>query len=404
MNGALLVRSVLARLLRYKARNFFVGLGMTVGVVATVTLLTLESRVEGRFQEFLENAYPADGIVLFSGSGPMGGPGKRNLKIEDIEMLAARTGVDQWDPAVFVGFRDVRGDGAVQRVAISGGSDRAPYVRRRGAGDGAYFEAADVASAARVALLGTTAAAKLFPGRSPVGERVFVDNLAFEVKGVLEPRGSDPHGGDQDDVLVVPYTTLQSTLARTTAISGAMFRIADRSRVEALGREMVDLLRAEHQIAAGQPDDFSLFTAASMQTMFRRSFRTYKLFGPLLAVTLFLISALVVLTLGQLGVKARRREIGLRKAVGARSRDVETQFVVETLAVSAVAALLGLVLAEVAFVALAPLVERKFGLTGLAASPASMLFAVGGAVVAGLAGSLLPARRAARLDPISTLR
>jgi len=404
MNRRLLVRSTLARLRRYKARSFFTGLGITVGVLATATLLTLEGRVEERFRTFLADAYPADGIVIFAGSGPMGASPKRNLQIDDVETLAARTGLDDWDPTVPIGFRDVRGDGETQRVAIYGGSHRAPFVRRRGVAEGSYFDASDVASSARVALLGATSAGKLFPGRSPVGERVFVENLAFVVKGVLERRGADPHGRDQDDVVLMPYTTLQSTLVKTTAIAGAMFRLADRSRVETTGREFVEILRAEHGIAAGQPDDFAVFTSASMQALFRRSFRTYELFGPLLSATLFLISALVVLTLGQLGVKARRREIGLRRALGARASDIETQFVVESIVISTLAALVGVLLAQIAFIALAPWATAKFGLHGLAASPSALVLAVAGAWIAGLAGGVAPARRAARLDPIAALR
>jgi ABC-type antimicrobial peptide transport system permease subunit len=404
MNRALLFRSALVRLGRYKARSFFTGLGIAIGVLSTVTLLTLEGRVRERFRVFLADAYPADGIVLFAGSGPMGGGVRRNLRIEDVEAIAARTGLGEWDPLALAGFRDVRGDGPVQRISIVGGSHRAPYVRRRSAVEGAYFGASDIAASARVALLGTTAAGKLFPGRSPVGERIFVANLAFEVVGVLEPRGADPHGGDRDDVVVVPYTTLQSTLSRSPAISGAMFRLEDRSRVESSAREMVEIVRAEHGIVAGQADDFSVFTSASMQAMFRRSFRTVQLFGPLLSATLFLIAALVVLTLGQLGVQARRREIGLRKALGARTRDIETQFVVETLAISTLAALAGLLLAEAVFLGLAPLIERKLGLQDLAASPAAVVLALLGAWIAGLVGGVWPARRAARLDPIASLR
>jgi ABC-type antimicrobial peptide transport system permease subunit len=404
LNGRLLARSALLRLWRYRARSFFTGLAIALGVFSTVALLTLEGRVRERFRLFLEDAYPADGIVLIAGSGPMGGPGPRNLRLEDVEAVAAETALDAWDPVVMIGFRDVRGDGAAQRAPIVGGSHRAPHVRRRGAAEGAYFDATGVASAARVALLGTTTAGKLFPGRSAVGERIFVDNLAFAVVGVLEPRGADPHGGDLDDIVVVPYTTLQSTLSRSTALSGAMFRVADRARVEALAREMTAIVRNEHGIVAGQPDDFSVFTSASMQAMFRRSFRTVQLFGPLLSATLFLIAALVVLTLGQLGVKARRREIGLRRAVGARGRDIETQLVVETLAISTVAALAGLLLAQGAFVVLGPLAERKFGLDELAASPTAAISALVGAWIAGLAGGVWPARRAARLDPVAALR
>jgi len=404
MNRTLLVRSTLRRLSRFKARSFFMGLGITVGVLATVVLLSLESRVKSRFLGFLADAYPADGIVLFSGSGPMGGAPRRYLSIEEIETVAARTGMKDWDPQVLVGFRDVRGPAGVARIAIAGGSERAPWVRRRGASAGRYFDAAEVSSRSKVALLGATAAERLMPWRLPVGERIFIDNLAFEVVGVLERRGADPHGRDLDDTIVVPYTTLQATLARSTAVAGAMFRVADRGRVEALSREVTRILREEHGVVEGQPDDFAVFTSASMQSFFRRAFRSFDLFGPLLSAALFLVSVLVVMTLQQLGVQSRRQEIGLRRAVGARERDVESQFVVETMFITVLAALSGLLLAEAAFPLLAPVLERSFGLVGAGGTPSARLIAGAAALATGLLGAIRPARRAARLDPIVALR
>jgi putative ABC transport system permease protein len=409
MNRELLLRQIAARLARQKARTFWMALGIALGVVATVLLASLAISVKARFRVFLDDLYPADGIVVFAGAGPMSRGGPRSLKLADAEAIAAATGIRAWDPLVFAGPRDVRsesrtGGGATASVPLVGMSESAELVRRRSVTDGVFFTAALVQSRAHVALIGATAAARLFPGQPAVGGRLYLDNVAFEVVGQLEPRGSDPHGGDQDDTLVIPYTTLQDTMVHSTSLSAATFRVDDRGRVEAAAREFTALLRDRHQIAPGQTDDFSVFTAASMNSMFERSFRTFELFVPLIAGTLFLIAALVVLAVQQLAIKARRREIGLRRAVGARVRDLERQIVLETVVVAAGAVLAGLLLSALGFVLLAPVVAQKFGVRQLVASWPAVAIAVGAALLAALLGAWAPARRAARLDPVAALR
>ncbi|MCM2269501.1 MAG: ABC transporter permease, partial [Thermoanaerobaculia bacterium] len=353
---------------------------------------------------FLDGAYPPDGVVVYAGGGPMSVGGPRRLTTVDVETIVAATGVPAWDPLVFAGPRDVRHGGATRSVPVMGLSEQGAHVRRRGANDGDYLSAADVRSRAAVALLGVTTARQLFGDASPLGETIFVDGVAFVVRGVLEERGSDPHGGDQDHVVVVPYTTLLERLLRATQLSAVTFRLDDPGRVEATAREITALLRREHGIGAGQEDDFSVFTAATMQAMFRRSFRTFELFVPAIAGALFLVSALVILAVAQLGVRARRGEIGLRKAVGARAGDVETQIVCEVVVVAGAAALVGLALAPLGLRLLEPLLAAKFGIRDLPLTLPPMLLAATAAIATAAAGSVLPARRAARLDAVAALR
>jgi len=404
MNGPLLRATVVRRLTRHKGRALVMGLGPALGVLATVLLVTVSGQVRAKFLAFLDAAYPPDGIVVYSGGGPMSAGGPRRLTVADVETIVAATGVPAWDPLVFAGPRDVRRDGETSSVPVMGLSEQGAYVRRRGARQGDYLTAAEVSSRAAVALLGATTAAQLFGDASPLGETIYVDGTAYVVRGVLEERGSDPHGGDQDHVVVVPYTTLLDRVLRTTSLSAVSFRLDDPGRVEAAGREIAELLRREHQIAAGQQDDFSVFTSATMQAMFRRSFRTFDLFVPLIAGTLFLVSALVILAVAQLGMRARRGEIGLRKAVGASAGDLETQIVWEVLLVAGVAALVGLALVPLGLRLLEPLLAAKFGLRELTLSLPPVVLAVAAAVLTALAGAVLPARRAARLEAVAALR
>lgn len=404
MNGTLLRRTVLHRLVRHRKRSLLTGLGIALGVLATVLLQSVSGTVRSKFLDFLETAYPADGIVVYAGGGPMSGGGPRRLSIEDAEAIVAATGAASWDPLAYGGPRDVRAEGTVLRIPVMGLSERGARVRRRGAARGDYLTASDVRSRSTVALVGATTASELFGDQDPIGRQVFVDGIAFDVRGVLERRGSDPHGGDQDFVIVVPYTTLLDRVLHTTSIAAVTFRLDDPGRVEATRAEIVDLLRREHGIGEGQADDFTVVDSARMQALFGRSFRTFELFVPLIAGTVFVVAALIVLGVSLLGIRARRDEIGLRKAVGARPGDVETQIVGETLAIAGVAAFTGIALAPLGLLLLGPLLAAKFGVTGVAISWRSASVAIAAAMLTGLLGAVLPARRAARLDAAEALR
>ncbi|MBW8877594.1 MAG: ABC transporter permease [Acidobacteria bacterium] len=377
MNPSLLLRTVLLRFWRYKSKTIFMGLGITVGVLATVVLQTAAGSVRGAFSSFIERSYPADSVVLVAGSGFMGGGlGRDNLRLADVETVANTLGIKEWDPIVQIGLQEVKRGGNNVRVTVSGCSERAESVRRRSAQDGEFFTADEIKSRANVALIGPTTAKTLFPGESPLGEKIFINNVPFQVKGILEPVGVDPHGNDQDNAIEVPYTTLINTF-RITAISGATFIAGDRSHVEEARNEIIRVMREQHQIGEGQKDDFSVITSALMQNL---------------------------LDIMQISIKARTPEIGLRKAMGARSRDLQTQIVLEVLIVSVVASLLGLLLSQVGIALVAPVLAAKFGVKHVSAPVLLLVVAVLAAMATGLVGGILPARRAAKLNPIAALK
>jgi putative ABC transport system permease protein len=404
MNRTLLIRSVLARLRRYKMKTLAMALGIVVGVLSTVLLQTVADSVYGVFIKFIERAYPSDAIVLTGGTGFMGaGPGRDKLQLADIEAIASSTGSNLWDPVIYLGSRDVKRGGNNLRVSIAGYSERAESVRRRSVADGELFDETDVRNRARVAIIGPTTAATLFEGESPLGADLFIDNIAFQVKGVLEPLGVDPHGNDQDNTIWLPYTTVMDSMLKRTTVNGATF-IVPAERQASVEKEITDIMRERHQIGAGQEDDFTVITPVFMRQLFDRSFRIFTIFVPLISGTVFVISAVVILSIMQISIKGRVREIGLRKAVGARPRDLQTQIVLEVLLISAGASLAGIVLALLGCIGLAPLLAAKFGIREATPSALVLIVAVVAATATGLAGGLLPARRAARLDPVDALR
>jgi putative ABC transport system permease protein len=405
VNQPLLLRSILLRLWRFKAKTLFMGLGVTVAVLATVLLQTVAGNVREAFSAFIEGAYPADSIVLVAGTGFMGaGPGRNKLKLADVQTVVSSLGITEWDPVVYVGPRDVKNAGNNYAIGLAGFSEKEEAIRHRAVQDGEFFTADDVKNRANVALLGSTTARKLFPGESPVGAQIFIDNAPFQVKGVLDSIGVDPHGEDQDDVIQVPYTTLMEKMFKVTSISGATLIIGDRGRVAEAGKEITRIMRERHHLGEGEDDDFSVLTAPLLQEVLRKSFRTFDIFVPLIAGTAFLISAMVILSIMQISIKGRTAEIGLRKALGARSRDLQAQIVLEVLMVSAVASAVGLLLAQVGLVAVTPLLAAKFGVKHVGSPVLVLIVAVFGAIATGLLGGVLPARRAARLDPVKALK
>lgn len=406
MNRPLLLRMILLRLGRFKMKTFLMSLGIAVSVLATVLIQTAGDGFRSTFSAFIERTYPANNIVLVAGSGVMGGAaGRSNLRLQDVAAVVGLINdIEAWDPIVRGGNRDVKNAGNNVRVNVMGYSDKAPNVNGRGVQEGESFSAADVASRARVALLGSTTANVLFPDESPVGAQLFIDNIPFKVQGVLESVGVDPHGGDQDDTIHVPYTTLLDQMLRVDYIAGVTLRVRDRERVEAVSQDIVRIMRERHHIGTGQPDDFSVITPVFMRDMLERSLRTFNVFVPLIAGTAFLVSGLVILSIMLISIKERTPEIGLRKALGARPGDLQIQIILEVLLVAAVASLIGVLGALLASNALAPVLATKFGVQHLAPSFAALSWAICAALVTALIGGVLPARRAARLNPVEALR
>jgi putative ABC transport system permease protein len=264
---------------------------------------------------------------------------------------------------------------------------------------GAYFTAADVASAARVALVGEVVARDLFQGRDPVGEQIRIGTVPFQVIGVLAPFGIDPHGLDKDNEIIVPISTLMRRVRNVEYIAGAKLLLTAGTDLDAAAVTARDILRRRHGIGPGQEDDFSLHTPVQVQQMVRSSNRVFTLFLPLIAGLAILVGGIVVANLMFMTVHDRRAEIGLRKAVGARARDIRLQFLTEAAAVTGLAGVLALAASM-----------GMLGLLGhLSGTPSRMqwetaLLGLGIAVAVGIIAGVAPARRAADLDPIQTLR
>lgn len=403
MSPARLVTQALRALRRHRLRSAFVMLGSAVGVTALTVVLSLGEGAERKVVSTVRQLFGASSILVGAGGGRfMGGPrpDAPRLTLDDLEAVAAQVPeVLVWDPVRNLPVTQVRRGAVAVTPRVVGQSERSERVWDRGVTRGEYFDAADVAASARVALIGETVARDLFGRDDPVGEEVLVGPVACRVVGVLERLGTDAHGMDRDDEVIVPVTTAMRRLMNVDTIGGARLLVRDPERVEAVAVELRRVLRERHGLTADQPDDFTVVTPAQVQRMVGKARQVMFVFLPLVAAASLLVGGAVASALLLGAVQERTAEIGLRRAVGATPWDIRWQFLVESAVTMLGGGALGLVVGS----ALAQLVANRLDL-GLVVSGRAAVVGLALASFTGLLAGVLPARRAAALQPATALR
>lgn len=404
MNRSLLWRTALVQVTRYRLRTLLILTAVAAAVVVVAGVQPLAAGVVASFRDYARQVYPGDVIAVSSLPPLPGESGRKPLTLADVD--AVRAAVPQiagWDPFVRVGPRSLQNAGTDVTVSIVGVSDAAPIVRRRGVFMGAFFSAVDVQRRSRTALLGTTTAASLFGDASPVGRELDIDRVPFEIVGVLEPAGADPHGGDLDDTVWIPYTTAMDDLLGATDIAEAALLLPDAADMEALAGTIAQVMRERHAIRDGYGDDFRVVTPVAVSAMVEQLSRALRTFMIGVIGAILAVAAVVVLGVMSVAMKQRSRELALRKALGARAADLRRQIGVEVLQVASAACVLGSAGAWLAIDLAGPALDR-LGLTGVELSAAALVIAVAASVAAALLGSVLPVARAARRDAVDGLR
>jgi len=261
-----------------------------------------------------------------------------------------------------------------------------------------------VDAAAKVAILGQTVAENLFGDTDPIGQTIRVRKLLCTVVGVLERKGQNTWGQDQDDVIIIPLTTakrkvLGVTQANARTINAISIKVRDNEDLKEVQQEVREVMRQRHRLQPGQEDDFGIRSAAEMvQTKDEQAQLMTKLLMSIASVSL-LVGGIGIMNIMLVSVTERTREIGLRMAVGARGRDILTQFLVEALTVAMIGGSIGIVAGLGASYALA-----YFGDWRTVISPPAILLAFGFSGLIGIFFGFYPARKAAGLNPIDALR
>ena len=394
--------SVMA-LRRSPMRTLLTMLGVIIGVGCVVAMVAIGQGASSAIQSQI-GALGTNLLMIFSGShsagGVRGGTGSiQNLTVDDAAAIRRDCpSVALADPAVRTSGQVVNGD-QNWFTSIQGTGPDYPTIRAWAVAKGSFFSEEDVKATTKVAILGQTVVENLFGDTDPVGEIIRLKGVPFRVLGVLDRKGGSQMGQDQDDVVVVPYSTAQKRLMGITHIQTIMVSALGPDRIDAATAEITDLLRQRHRIGRGQDDHFMIRSQQDIaSTATQMTGVLTMLLGAIASVSL-IVGGIGIMNIMLVSVTERTREIGVRRALGARRSDIRTQFLIEASLISGLGGLIG--------IGVGVLIARsiaRFGGWPTLVQPEVVLSAFVFAGLVGIFFGLYPAARAARLDPIEALR
>jgi len=386
-----------------KLRTLLTMLGVIIGVAAVLVMVALGEGARAQIRDRIENL-GTNLIVVTPGAMRQAGVSQgaqtfNRLTLEDAEKLARESPYLAAVSPVVMTRTQVLGGGGNWRVSIHGVDASYRDIRDWDVASGRFFDAADVRTMRRVAVLGRTVAEALFPGEDPVGRPVQLRNVPFEIVGVLEAKGQTAEGTDQDDVVLAPYTTVHNRLSGRSFIGQILAMTFTPADVAPAQEDVRAILRESHRLAEYDDDDFTVRDQTQIAEAAQGTTEVMTVLLASIAGVSLVVGGIGIMNIMLVSVTERTREIGLRLALGARGSDVLTQFLVEAVVMSAAGGLLGVA----AGFGAAELLERLTGWATVIA-PATIGLALGFAAAVGIFFGYYPARRAAALDPIEALR
>ena len=391
-----------------KLRSALTMLGIIIGVGAVIAMVAVGSGATERIQEQIASIGSNVIIVMpgsITASGVRLGSGNMTTLTQDDAKAIARDcpGVQAVAPTSRGGAQVVSGNNN-WATSIQGTTPEYLSIRDIGIQSGSAFTQQDVDSAAKVALLGQTVVNNLFNGSDPVGQVIRIKQVPFTVVGTLVPKGQSPTGQDQDDLILMPITTAQKKVlgvnqARANSVGTLIVQAAGPQQMQAAQDQMRSVLRQRHHLQATQDDDFTIRNLEEVFQAQETSSRVMSILLAAIASVSLIVGGIGIMNIMLVSVTERTREIGLRQAVGAKTKDILTQFLVEAVTLSILGGIVGIVLGV-----LASKLISYFADWSTLISPGSILLAF---VFSGLVGvffGFYPARKAAYLDPIDALR
>ncbi len=388
-----------------RLRTFLTMLGMVIGVGAVVLMLAIGQGAQYAVAQSI-NSMGSNLFIVLSGFTNAGGvrSGSGNaptLTVTDAEAITELDGVETAAPVHQGSAQLVYGSSNWNSYVI-GTTPAYLDVRSWALVDGSPFTDSDLRASTRVALIGKTAAQKLFGAENPTGKTLRIGQAPFLILGVLAPKGQSLDGRDQDDVLIVPLTTAQRKLFGTPfqgSVRAIMVKAAAPEVMPAVENSMNALLRQRHRIRPGQDDDFNVRNLTAVADSAAETTRIMSLLLGAIASVSLLVGGIGIMNIMLVSVTERTREIGIRMAIGAREKDILTQFLLEAIVISIAGCLIGLLLG----IGGAVLTNLLTG-TAVIISGSSVIVAFSVAAGVGIFFGYYPARKAARLDPIEALR
>ncbi|SMF61632.1 ABC transporter permease [Allosphingosinicella indica] len=386
---------------RHLLRSFLTILGIVIGVSAVVTMVTLGNGATKAVQDQIAGL-GANILQIRPGQGfgrGGGGPRPPDFKMQDVDAIREQVpGVRAVAPQTSTTVTAIR-NAANWSTTVNGTTGDYFVAQNWPLSGGSLFTEADEESGKAVCIIGDTVRQNLFRGSDPVGERFRVGEVSCDVVGTLSRRGQGGFGADQDDVVIMPIKAVQRRFTGDRDVRNIMVAVDDNYDTGSVQSSISDLLRERRGLQPGTPDNFNIFDTQQISDTLSGTTRILTtVMGAVAAVSL-LVGGIGIMNIMLVSVTERTREIGIRLAIGAVAREVLLQFLVEAVVLAMLGGLVGLALALLATVILAPIIQVPFLF-----DPQINLVAFAFSALIGVVFGYFPARRAAALNPIDALR
>ena len=407
MSLLMIFRVALRAIWRNKVRSLLTALGIIVGIAAVIAVIAIGTGAGEQMKSSI-NSMGNNLVMIFPSSMRMGGASmgagaSNTLTAEDGEqiekdlpnLIAGQTPMVRASAQVIFGENN-------WSTSISGVGTGFPVVRGWDVGAGSFFSEDDIQTGRRVLILGRTVVDNLFTnGENPIGQSIRVKNMSFKVIGVMERKGSNSMGQDQDDIIVMPYTTVKRTIQRSSFnnVNQLLVSLHSMDDLEEAKTEMTALLRQRHRLASYKEDDFNIRDMTEITEMMTSISSTITILLGAVASISLIVGGIGIMNIMLVSVTERTKEIGLRMAIGARPWDILMQFLLEAMTLACVGGLIGTVLGIVGAKAVGNIQHWPILIT-----EGSVMISFAFSAFVGIFFGFYPAWRASQLNPIDCLR
>jgi len=403
MSPSELLRVGVQALSRNRMRSGLTVLGIVIGVAAVIATLAIGQGARAAVQAQIQ-ALGANTLTVLPGtitaSGARSGMGSTTTLTPDdaLAIKAECPAIEAVAPAVRTVAQVVYGN-LNWSTAVQGTTPEFVFVRQWPVANGVFITDSDVRGAAKVCVLGSNVAQQLFAEADPVGQTVRIKDIPFRVVGVLVSKGGQGFGGNQDDIVVIPISTAQRKLMAITHVQSIAVSAVSEKEVDDASAQITDLLRQRHRIRPDADADFFIFSQQEIASSAEATSKVMTLLLASIAAVSLLVGGIGIMNIMLVSVTERTREIGIRRAIGARRQDILMQFLVESAFLALAGGALGVALGMGSAVLITQIARWPTLI-----QPAAVALAFGFASLVGVFFGFYPAHRASRLDPVDALR